>query len=102
MNKEKIKYALTRAGHAVWETAAATLPATMVITPQMIKEFDTSIFIAVAAWVLTALLAGVFSFIKSMAAGMPEVKLEQNISMNIPEPEDSYVIEEEGEVTKDE
>lgn len=100
MNKQIFTAALKRAEHAVWQTAAATLPATAVITPQMIKNFDLSIFVAVLAWVLTALLAGAFSFVKSVAAGMPEVTLEQNMSMNKSEPSDSYVVEEE--VEKDE
>lgn len=88
--KDIVMAALIRAEHAVWQTAAATLPAAITITPQMIKHFDINIILAFLTWFLTALLAGALSFVKSMAAGMPEIKLAQNMEMDIPEPEGSY------------
>ena len=86
----KTKFALKRAEHAVWETAAATLPATVTITPAMLKEFDCSVLWVVAAWAASALLAGAMSFVKSMAAGMPEDALEKTLYDldNVPKEED--------------
>ena len=78
-DKEYWKAILMRAWHAVWETAAATLPTTIVITPAMIEHFDISILIAVLAWVLTALVAGVISIIKSLAVGVPEADYQQSL-----------------------
>lgn len=79
MNKDYWKKILIRAWHAVWETAAATLPATIVITPEMIKHFDINILIAVAAWMATALIAGAVSIVKSLAIGIPEAEKEDEI-----------------------
>ena len=79
MNKDYWKKILIRAWHAVWETASATLPATIVITPEMIKHFDINILIAVAAWMGTALIAGAVSIVKSLAIGIPEAEKEDEI-----------------------
>lgn len=76
-DKQYWKDILMRAWHAVWETAAATLPATIVITPAMIEHFDTSYLIIALAWVLTALFAGFASIVKSLAAGVPETNYRQ-------------------------
>lgn len=79
---------LMRAWHAVWETAAATLPATFVITPAMVEHFDWRVIYVVLAWALTALIAGIFSIIKSLAAGIPEAEQIDVLD---------YVEEEEGD-----
>lgn len=79
MDKKVWKAALIRAMHAFWQTLAAVLPVGVVVTPAMIKELDWSILYVVLAWLATALIAAVFSFIKSMAAGMPEVQLEKTL-----------------------
>ena len=76
-DREYWKAALIRAMHAFWETLAAVVPVGVVVTPTMIKELDWSILYVVLAWLATALIAAVFSFIKSMAAGMPEVDAVQ-------------------------
>ncbi len=99
-DKEYWKAILMRAWHAVWETAAATLPTTIVITPAMIEHFDISILVAVLAWVLTALVAGVFSIIKSLAAGVPEADYEQALKQ-LEELRPEPVVEEEGELDGD-
>ena len=78
MTKDYWKKILIRAWHAVWETAAATLPATIVITPAMIKEFDKSLLLCTAAWALTALVAGGVSIVKSLAVGIPEAEKIEN------------------------
>ena len=67
------KHALIRALHTVWQTLAATAPVGITITADMIRAADwKSIVLSILAWIGTAVLAGVFSFIKSMAVGMPE------------------------------
>lgn len=75
MTKDYWKKILIRAWHAVWETAAATLPATIVITPAMIQEFDKSLLLVIVAWAETALVAGGVSIIKSLAIGIPEADI---------------------------
>ena len=68
-----IKSALIRAGHTFWQTLAATAPVGIKITAEQITNADLKqIALAILAWLGTAVLAGVFSFIKSMAVGMPE------------------------------
>ena len=79
MNNETIKAALIRAMHAFWQALAALVPAGVVITPAMIKALDWRILYVVLAWLATALLAAALSFIKSMAVGMPEVKLTETL-----------------------
>ena len=76
-DREYWKAALIRAAHTFWQTLAGGLPVGIVVTPKMIKELNWSVLYVVLAWVTTALIAAVFSFIKSMAAGMPEVDAVQ-------------------------
>ena len=67
------KKALIRALHTFWEALAATIPAGVIITADMIKTADwKNLLLTVAGWIVTALLAAALSFIKSMAVGMPE------------------------------
>ena len=78
MDREFWKAAFARAWHAVWETAVATAPTSIVITPAMIQYFDTSIVYVALAWILTALAAAIPSLIKSIAqqvlgSGLPEI-----------------------------
>jgi len=69
-----MKHALIRALHTFWQTLAATAPVGIKITADQITNADwKQIALAILAWLGTAVLAGVFSFIKSMAIGMPEV-----------------------------
>lgn len=67
------KKALIRALHTFWEALAATIPAGVIITADMIKAADwKNLLLTVAGWIATALIAAALSFIKSMAVGMPE------------------------------
>ena len=67
------KKALIRSLHTFWQTLAATAPVGIKITADQITNADwKQIALAILAWIGTAVLAGVFSFIKSMAVGMPE------------------------------
>ena len=71
--KEPYRSALMRALHTFWESLAATSPAGLVITVPMIREADWRyVCLAIVGWIATAALAAVFSFVKSMAVGMPE------------------------------
>lgn len=90
MTKDYWKKILIRAWHAVWETAAATLPATIVITPKMIEHFDKSVLLVIAAWAATAIVAGVVSIIKSLSIGIPEAEIEET-----KEDEIDYIHEEQ-------
>lgn len=65
--------ALIRALHTFWEALAATIPAGVIITADMIRAADwKNLLLTVAGWIATALIAAALSFIKSMAVGMPE------------------------------
>lgn len=67
--------ALIRALHTFWETLAGATPVGLVITVPMIREANwKDIGVAVLAWLVTAALAAVCSFIKSVAVGMPETE----------------------------
>ena len=67
------KHALIRALHTFWEALAATIPAGVIITADMIKTADwKNLLLTVAGWIVTALLAAALSFAKSLAVGMPE------------------------------
>ena len=67
------KHALIRALHTFWEALAATIPAGVIITADMIKTANwKNLLLTVAGWIATALIAAALSFIKSMAVGMPE------------------------------
>lgn len=101
MNAEFWKALLMRSIHAVWETAVATLPAAIVVTPAMIAQFNwetaKGIFYAVVAWALSAILAGVLSAAKSMKVGMPEVQLTETLYALDNDPEEYEEEDEEGD-----
>jgi hypothetical protein len=108
MKKSYWEALFKRALHAVWETAVATAPATIVITPAMIEHFDftqaKTIFFVFVAWLLTAIFSGVLSAIKSAKAGMPEIKIAESAAKTISsfenefdEDEDEEDLDEEGD-----
>lgn len=79
--REPYRSALVRALHTFWESLAATSPAGLIITVPMIREADWGyIGLAILGWIGTAVLAGVFSFIKSMAVGMPETMPDTSLT----------------------
>lgn len=78
MDREFWKAAFARAWHAAWETAVATAPTSIIITPAMIQYFDISYVYVALAWILTALAAAALSLFKSAAqqilgSGLPEI-----------------------------
>lgn len=79
-----IKYALIRAARTVCQCAISLIPASALIT-----EVD---------WRLVAsasLLAGIVSILTSIATGLPEVDYKQYLDMNVAEPDDAEVDEDE-------
>lgn len=83
-NKEWIRAALIRALHTVWEALAAMIPAGVVITREMIVNADwKGLALTVLGWIATALLAGLTSFIKSMAVGIPEAEKAASAEGNV-------------------
>lgn len=79
-----IKYALIRAARTVCQCAISLIPASALIT-----EVD---------WRLVAsasLLAGIVSILTSIATGLPEAKYEGYLYMNVEEPDDAEVDEDE-------
>ena len=73
--KDFLKKALIRALHTVWEALAAMIPAGVVITREMIVNANWKhLALTIVGWLATALLAGLTSFLKSMAVGMPEAE----------------------------
>lgn len=107
MNRDFWKALFMRSIHAVWETAVASAPGAIVITPAMIEHFDWTtakgVFCIFVAWALTALFSGILSAAKSMKVGMPEVALTETLYAldNDPDEDDEDDIEEVGDGTED-
>lgn len=79
-----IKYALIRAARTVCQSAIALIPASALIT-----EVD---------WRLVAsasLLAGIVSILTSIATGLPEADYDEYLHMDVEEPDDAEVDEDE-------
>lgn len=88
------KCAGIRALRTFCQALLSTIPAGATITPVMIQTLDWSFLYVIAAWVGTALLAAFLSFVASVATGLPEVEHEHNLYMDMEEPEDSEVKDE--------
>lgn len=81
-----IKYALIRAIKTVCQAAIGLIPASAVIS-----EVD---------WRLVAsasILAGIVSILTSIAIGLPEADYDEYINMDVEEPDDAEVVEDEDE-----
>ena len=89
------KYASIRALKTFCQALVCTLPAGATITPAMIQTLDWSILYVIGAWIGTALFGAFLSFVTSVATGLPEVDMADHLYMNIAEPEDSEVDDEE-------
>ena len=97
MNNNFWKYASIRALKTFCQALVCTLPAGATITPAMIQTLDWSILYVIGAWIGTALFGAFLSFVTSVATGLPEVELENNMYMNADEPIDSEVEDDEDE-----
>ena len=76
MDKLWFKCALNRALRTVCQSLASNLPIGFVVTPVMIQYADWTVVYVIIAWLLTGLLAGLSSFLTSLA-GLPEVEMER-------------------------
>ena len=79
-----IRYALIRAARTVCQCAISLIPASALIT-----EVD---------WRLVAsasLLAGIVSILTSIATGLPEADYDEYLHMDVEEPDDAEVDEDE-------
>ena len=74
MDKKFWKAAFIRALRTVAQNLAATLPAGIVITSDMIQKANWNILYIVLGWLLTGILSGVASLLTSIATGLPEAK----------------------------
>ena len=72
--KQWWKCAIARAERTVAQTWLGTMPATLVITPTMIKEADFSLLLVVVAWLLTGFCGGFASVLTSYVKGIPELE----------------------------
>ena len=73
MSKKFWKAAVIRALRTFCQNLISTIPAGIVVTPVMVREFDISNIYVVGAWILTAGIAFVVSILNSIATGLPEV-----------------------------
>ena len=79
-----IKYALIRCVRTICQTAIATIGSAVVFT-------DVNWPMVVSA----SCLAGILSLLTSVATGLPEAKYEGYLYMNVAEPDDAEVDEDE-------
>lgn len=84
MGKNFWKYVAYRALRTVCQTAVATIGTSFVLT-------DCNWGVVVSA----SILAGILSVLTSIATGLPEIDLEKSLWMNIDEPTDSEVDDDE-------
>ena len=86
MNKDFWKYAAYRALRTVAQAAIATIG-----TASLLSQIDIRLVVS------ASILAGILSLLTSIATGLPEAEYEKHFYMNIEEPEDSEVHEDEDE-----
>ena len=79
-----IKYALVRAIRTICQTAVAVIGTAFVLS-------DVNWWAVVSA----SLLAGILSILTSVATGLPEVDYEEHLYMQMDEPADSEVEDED-------
>lgn len=73
MKKELVKASFVRALRTFLQVLAMSLPTGFIVTPAMIQHFDKGLLWTVLAWVATAFLSGVGSFLTGIVGGLPEV-----------------------------
>lgn len=83
MNKF-IKASLIRCARTIAQTAVATISTAFVLE-------EVNWWVVISA----SLLAGILSILTSISTGLPEVDMETALYMNIDEPEDAEVDDEE-------
>lgn len=81
-----IRASLIRAARTVAQTAIATIA-----SAQVLEQVSWKVVIS------ASILAGILSILTSIATGLPEVDQEKMIYMNMEEPEDAEVEDNEDE-----
>ena len=84
MSNNFIKATIIRAIRTICQTAVATIGTAFVIT-------DVNWWMVISA----SILAGILSVLTSCATGLPEVDYENHFYMNLEEPEDAEVDNDE-------
>lgn len=74
MGKKFWKAAFIRALRTTAQNLAATIPAGLIITSNMIEGLSVETLYVVLAWLATGLLSGLASLLTSIATGLPEAK----------------------------
>lgn len=95
MTNTFIKATIIRAIRTICQTMASMLPVGFVFTPELVRSMDCSILYVILAWLFTGLLAGVASVLTSIATGLPEADYDEYINMDVEEPDDAEVDEDE-------
>ena len=73
MKKELIKAAWVRCYRTFFQVLYMNIPTGIVITPAMIEHFDNGLLYTVLAWLATAVLTALGSFLQGILGGLPEV-----------------------------
>lgn len=73
MKKELIRASFVRALRTFLQVLAMSLPTGFIVTPAMIQHFDKGLLWTVLAWVATAFLSALGSFLTCIVGGLPEV-----------------------------
>lgn len=73
MRKELIKAAWVRCYRTFFQVLYMNIPTGVVITPAMIRHFDNGLLYTVLAWLATAVLTALGSFLQGILGGLPEV-----------------------------
>lgn len=79
-----IKATIIRAIRTVCQTAVATIGAAAVLS-------DVNWYVVISA----SILAGLLSVLNSIATGLPEADYEEYMNMNVEEPDDAEILEDE-------
>ena len=74
MNKELTKASLRRALRTFIQVLVGCIPTGFVVTPAMVQRFDRGLLWVVIAWLATALLSALGSFLQGILGGLPEVR----------------------------
>ena len=86
IDRDFIRAALVRALRTICQTAIATIG-----TAAVMSDVDWKVVVS------ASLLAGLLSILTSITTSLPEVQLQHSAYMDVDEPTDSCIIEEEGE-----
>lgn len=92
-----IRATIIRAIRSFFQSLASNLPAGLVVTPVMLQTLDINILYVIAAYLATALLHSIASVVTSIATGLPEADYEEYINMDVEEPDDAEIFEDEDE-----